>query len=172
MDDKLQVHDLRLNDVRSSGEERLDEITEDRFADPAYLVVDPYQRSCDFITIGVGQGQEMLLYLSDDCVVIVEGSNVHLIDPQQIFYVIMIEERVESVLKKVMIVLAFALGHEISKNALNLPQDINADPVVELSVEMVESHLLFDEFLHGLIPSIHDLMRFHPVNALNKHGMG
>ena len=91
MDDKLQVHDLHLNDVRSSSKEWFDETSEDRFAHPAELVVDPDQRPCDLITVGVGQSQEVLLDLGDDGAVVVEGSNVHLKDPQQVVEVILIE---------------------------------------------------------------------------------
>lgn len=47
-----------------------------------------------------------------------------------------------------MVVFALALGHKIPENGLYLTQDIDTDPVVELSVEMVKFHLLFDEFLY------------------------
>lgn len=71
-----------------------------------------------------------------------------------------------------MVVFALALGHEIPENSLNLPQSINPNPIIELPVEMIQPHLLFDKFLDRLIPFIDDLMRFHPMNALNQHPMG
>lgn len=51
MDDKLQIHDLNLNDVGSSGQECFDEMSEDLFVHSAELVVDPDQRFRDLITI-------------------------------------------------------------------------------------------------------------------------